>query len=249
MSETILETRGLTKYFGTLLVIDHVDFSLKRNEIVGLIGPNGAGKTTFFNLITGFHKPSSGKIIFEGKDLTNLSPDKRVELGIGRTFQLVAVFDDLTVIENITLSILKANSRKKSLHNMFSPAINENTLEKTFQILKLLNMEKFANVQASELSYGNKRKLELGIALALNPKLLLLDEPFSGLSDAEISEILEVIRRVSRDRTLIIVEHKVSKIIQLVERLVIMHEGRIVADGNPKEAIESEVARKIYWKV
>jgi branched-chain amino acid transport system ATP-binding protein len=251
MDKIILETKGLTKNFDGITAVDGVDFQLNEGERVGIIGPNGAGKTTFFNLLTGLFFPSSGKILHGGdrtEDITNTQPYHRVEMGVIRTFQLVSVFNSLRVLDNLVLSNIRfsedyAVKRKFFFKNIQHPEI----VEKCLKALTFMGLEKKATVMTHELSYGDKRKLEIAIALSLEPKILLLDEPFSGLSDVEIEEVLDLIGKIREKFALVIIEHKISRIVDLVQRLFVMHEGKMIANGKPQEVLGDPRVREVYW--
>lgn len=244
----ILETKDITINFNSLIAVNGVDLTLREGESVGIIGPNGAGKTTFFNLLTGFFSPTKGKIFFCGKDITDKPPHKRVMMGIIRTFQLVSVFDSLSVLDNLLLSIINSGgfpSSKVSFY--FTEAHKESLKEKCINALKTLGLEHKADLMTSELSYGDKRKLEIAVALSMNPKILLLDEPFAGLSDQEIVEVTKIIKNFKKDFSMIIIEHKISRIVELVERLCVMHEGRLIAEGIPNQVLCDPLVREVYW--
>jgi len=246
--KTLIETEKVTKRFGSLTAVDEVTFSLREGEAVGIIGPNGAGKTTFFNLLTGLFPPTEGTIRLSGNDITNAPPYKRVMMGIVRTFQLVSVFDSLKAIDNLVLSHVKFNPHYNTgTRFFFSNFHQEEILGPCREALKRMGIPHKAEIMTSELSYGDKRKLEISIALSLQPKILLLDEPFAGLSDVEIVEVLDLITKVKETLTLIIIEHKISRIVDLVGRLSVMHEGRLLAEGTPKEVLCDPVVREVYW--
>ena len=246
--KTLIETEKVTKRFGSLTAVDGVTFSLREGEAVGIIGPNGAGKTTFFNLLTGLFPPTEGKIRLSGNDITNAPPYKRVMMGIVRTFQLVSVFDSLKAIDNLVLSHVKFNpDYKTGTRFFFSNFHQEEILGPCREALQRMGISHKAEIMTSELSYGDKRKLEISIALSLQPKILLLDEPFAGLSDVEIVEVLDLITKVKETLTLVIIEHKISRIVDLVGRLSVMHEGRLLAEGTPKEVLCDPVVREVYW--
>src|SRR4030043_1568716 len=210
----VLQAEGLSKHFGGLVAVNQVSFQIQPNESVGIIGPNGSGKTTFFNLITGFFPPTQGRIHFFGKDITGIAPDQRVLRGMVRTFQLVSVFNSLTVWENLVLSSLRFHQESLSEWGfLFSPANGESIRKSCFEAMKGVGLEKNWQTMTSELSYGSKRMLEIGIALSLKPKLLLLDEPLSGLSDLEIVEVLEILRRIKKDLTRIVMAQKLAQIL------------------------------------
>ena len=251
MKKIILETKGLTKNFDGLTAVDSVDFQLKEGERVGIIGPNGAGKTTFFNLLTGLFFPSSGKILHVDKrteDITDTQPYHRVKMGIIRTFQLVSVFNSLKVLDNLVLANIRFSEDYKIKRRFFFKNIHHPDLvEKGLKALTIMGLERKSTVMTGELPYGDKRKLEIAIALALEPKILLLDEPFSGLSDAEIEEVLNLIEKIMGRFALIIIEHKISRIVDLVQRLSVMHEGRMIADGTPQDVLKDPRVREVYW--
>jgi branched-chain amino acid transport system ATP-binding protein len=247
MSE-LITTQHLTKSFGGLIAVNEVDFHVEKGQVAGLIGPNGSGKTTLFNLLTGYSPPTSGTITFEGEDLTNTPSHKRVSLGMVRTFQLVSVFDSLSVWENLVLSGLRFKKNERSIGRFYlrttrRPAI----LENCSGTLAIVGLEKKANLLTAELSYGDKRMLEIAIALSLKPKLLLLDEPLSGLSDHEIREVIDLLHRVKQELTLVIIDHKISKIVDLVDRLSVMNYGRIICEGDPDQVLCDPTVRECYW--
>jgi branched-chain amino acid transport system ATP-binding protein len=247
MSE-ILAAEALSKHFGGLIAVNEVNFHVSRNEAVGIIGPNGSGKTTLFNLLSGFFPPTEGRITFFGDDITHMPPHERVMKGMVRTFQLVSVFNSMTVWENLVLSGIRFREKHTTPRKFFfSSTKNEEIWENCVKALKLVGIESNAMSLTSELSYGSKRLLEIGIALSLNPKLLLLDEPLSGLGDVEISEILDLLHRIKKDLTLIIIEHKLSKIINLVDRLCVMNEGNFICEGDPNNVLCDPSVRECYW--
>jgi branched-chain amino acid transport system ATP-binding protein len=247
MSE-ILVAEGLSKHFGGLIAVNKVKFAINEGEAAGIIGPNGSGKTTFFNLISGFFLPTEGRIFFFGEDITSTPPYQRVIKGMVRTFQLVSVFNSMTVWENMVLSSIRFKEKYTLPRKFFfSSAKNDDIQGDCLKVLKLVGLESKALTLTSELSYGSKRMLEIGIALSLNPKLLLLDEPLSGLGDVEISEVLELLHRIKKDLTLVVIEHKLSKIVNLVDRLCVMNEGNFICEGNPDHVLCDPSVRECYW--
>jgi branched-chain amino acid transport system ATP-binding protein len=247
MSE-ILSVEGLSKHFGGLIAVSKVNFSIKKGEVSGIIGPNGSGKTTFFNLLSGFFPPTEGRIFLFGEDITTIPPYQRVMMGMVRTFQLVSVFNSMTVWENMVLSSIRFKEKHTALRKFFfSSTTNEDIQENCLKALRLVGLESKARTLTSELPYGSKRMLEIGIALSLNPRLLLLDEPLSGLGDGEISEVLELLHRIKKDLTLVVIEHKLSKIVNLVERLCVMNEGIIICEGDPDSVLCDPSVRECYW--
>ncbi len=244
----LLKTVGLSKHFDGLKAVDGVDFFIHKNETVGIIGPNGSGKTTFFNLLSGFYRPTEGSIVFLENNITNMPIHKRVSNGMIRTFQLVSVFNKLSVWENLVLSVIRFNKKLNSGWRFLSlPVKVDEIFDYCFDSLKIVGLTEYADKLTSELSYGSKRMLEIAIALSLKPKLLLLDEPLSGLSDIEITEVQMILNKIKTKTTLIIIEHKISKIINLVERLCVMNEGHILYQGVPEEVLKNPSVRECYW--
>ena len=246
--EVILETRGVTKRFDGFAAVSGVSYRLREGEAAGIIGPNGAGKTTFFNLLTGMFPPTEGTVLYRGDDITRIPAHERVRRGIVRTFQLVSVFDSLTVRENLVLALIRAGKAQAASAGFFlGDAWSGNLAELSAEALETVGLREKALWKTAELSYGDKRKLEIALALSLRPAVLLLDEPFAGLSDVEIVEVLELIRRVRADFTLVIIEHKISRIVDLVSRLSVMHEGKLIAEGEPAEVLADPLVRQVYW--
>jgi branched-chain amino acid transport system ATP-binding protein len=244
----LVSTQGLTKRFDGLVAVDHVDFGVEDGQILGLIGPNGSGKTTLFNLLSGFFPPSEGNISFGGKDITKVPPHKRVEMGMARTFQLVSVFDSLTTWENLVLATIRFKKKEQSIRKFFFASTQEKQVTADCMVsLEMVGLKNKASTPTSELSYGDKRMLEIAIGLSLRPRLLLLDEPLAGLSDHEIGEVLDLINRVKQNFTLVIIEHKISKIVDLVEKLFVMNEGKIICQGDPGSVLCDSTVRECYW--
>jgi len=244
----LLQTKGLTKRFNGLTAVDAVSFELKEGEVAGIIGPNGAGKSTFFNLLTGLFPPSEGRILFGGHEITTVPSYHRVRMGLVRTFQLVSVFESLTALNNLVLAKIRFDKNYAPKRKFFFKDVHHSeTVDACHEALQTVGIADRADVKTFELSYGDKRKLEIALALSLNPRILLLDEPLSGLSDVEITEVLGLIRLVKKNFTLILIEHKISRIVDLVERLSVMHEGRLIAEGKPQEVLCDPLVRQVYW--
>lgn len=236
--EDLLQIEGLTKYFKGLRAVYNYHLHLRQGEILGIIGPNGAGKSTLFNLITGYIPPSSGKIRFCGQDITKYPPDKISKLGIGRTFQSVRLFSSMTLIDNVMTA--------QQLHdkdNLFTTLVSmpsflqreQRLTHKAMELMGLFNLEDRPHQLSSSLPYGDQRKLEIVRALALGPKLLLMDEPVAGMSLQESLDVLQLIRRI-RDEyqlTIIVVEHNMPIVMQLCERIQVLNNGEIIAEGTP----------------
>lgn len=239
MAEKILEIDHLTKRFGSLVALNNVSFSVNKGEVVGLIGPNGAGKTTLFNTACGFYRCTSGTIKYKGKDITKFSPDKLTKLGMVRTFQIPKPFKELTVYENVAVGTLFLPPEKKN--NV------ENIKSEVERILDNVNLLPLENVLSGILSYGNLKNLELGRAQGPKPDLLLLDEPFAGLSPSEISNNSRIIKNlVDEGLTIIIVEHKLRELMKLVNRVIVLYYGEKIADGRPEEISSNEQVLKAY---
>ncbi|MEW5912227.1 MAG: ABC transporter ATP-binding protein [Thermodesulfobacteriota bacterium] len=244
----LIATSNLRKSFGGLVAVNGVNFQVPEGQVAGVIGPNGSGKTTLFNLLSGYFRPSAGSVEFLGQDVTDQPPHARVDMGMARTFQLVSVFNSLSVWENLVLSSFQRRHKGPSLATFFfKPAREASILEDCRQALETVRLQDKAASLTSELSYGDKRMLEIAIALSLQPKLLLLDEPLAGLSDHEIGEVLQLLHEVKNNFTLVIIEHKISKITDLVERLSVMNEGSLICEGEPGAVLGDPNVRECYW--
>ena len=248
MADIILQTKGIRKEFAGLVAVDNVDCTICENETIGVIGPNGAGKSTFFNLLTGYFIPEAGQIYYCGKDITRVQPYERVDLGIVRTFQLVSVFDTLSVLENVMLARIRFDkSYGKGNRFFLKGLLKSREKEYCLKALDTIGIADKADVMVSDLSYGKKRELEIAIALTMNPRVLLLDEPLAGLSMVEITEIVNIIRELRGTLTILLVEHKISKILDLVERLYVMHEGQVIICGDPNTVICDPAVKQCYF--
>lgn len=247
-SDIILKADNVTKKFSGLVAVNNVSFSLRKNEIAGLIGANGAGKTTFFNVLTGNYIPEEGSIYYKGQDITRLSPERRVALGIMRTFQLASTFDNLTVIDNLRLAYYKAHCPSSLGRSCFS-RLDRVTSDKIQESMDAFNLTKLAYKHTENISLGEKRVLEIAMALLTDPEVLLLDEPFAGLSEAEIDILLKILRDQTHKQTILIVEHKISKIRDLVERIGVMVEGEMIALGETEEVLNDARVCREYWRI
>jgi branched-chain amino acid transport system ATP-binding protein len=245
----IIKTENVTKRFGELVAVDRVNYLLRENEVAGIIGSNGAGKTTFFNLVTGYYPPDEGTILYKGKDITHVSPEKRVDMGMMRTFQLTSTFDNLTVIDNLVLTFFRAY-KSASLFPLFLTTCKRyRKEEKIAETLETFDLQNEADKHVKHLSLGEKRRLEIAMAILAEPRVLLLDEPLAGLAELEIKEVLGVLRKRIGKQTLLIVEHKISQVEDFLERLTVMHEGRIIADGTCEECLRDPEVRRSYWQI
>ena len=245
-SEPIIETKNLTIRFGGHVAVDHVNFQVEPFTLKSIIGPNGAGKTTFFNLLTGQYKPTGGQVLFNGQDITNLGAAMRTRLGMGRSFQLTNIFPDLSVLENVLVAV---QSRQGFGLNFLRSYLHfSETEDEAYALLKELLLDKKWDVPASSLTHGEQRKLELAILLALEPKVLFLDEPTAGMSQEEVPAILEILAKVksSRDRTILLVEHKMDMIMALSDSIAVLQDGRLIADGDPETIHRSKEVQEAY---
>lgn len=242
-NEIILELKEVNKSFGGLLAVNRVNLSVSKGELRALIGPNGAGKTTLLNLINGTQLVSGGHIFFKGKEITNLSPHRISHIGIARTLQITSLFSGLTVYENIWTAV---QSRKK----FFNPFIRAwkwgDVKEKTESMLELTGFKDKAHLICSELSYGDQRILEMGIALSTEPDLLLLDEPTAGLNSQESMVLVKKMRSMLSGQTIILVEHDMGVVMELADNISVLHYGSILAEGHPDEIKENEEVKKVY---
>ena len=245
----IIKTEGLTKRFGGLVAVDRVDYSLREYEVAGIIGSNGAGKTTFFNLLTGYFVPDGGSILFKGNDITRMAPQERVAIGMMRTFQLTSTFDNLSVIDNLILAFFRAHKRSSLMRLVFSTCKSYREEEKILAILETFDLQDIRARQVKHLSLGEKRRLEIAMAVLTEPEVLMLDEPLAGLAESEIKAILDVLRRHVGKQSILIVEHKISHVEDFLQRLTVMHEGKIIADGGYEETLRHPEVRRSCWQI
>jgi branched-chain amino acid transport system ATP-binding protein len=231
----LLATTNLVKHFGQTRAVDHVDFTVREREMLGLIGSNGAGKTTLVNLISGLIRPDGGRILFAGQDVTHQSINERIRAGIARSFQLVNLFDHLTAFENIALTIF---SRQGKTRSMLTLADRDGPVaDEAHEVLRQFGLANKALMLAGGLSQGERKLLDVAVAYALRPKLLFLDEPTSGVSTREKAPIMEVISAIVRsgDIAAVVIEHDMDVVFTYSDRIVAMHEGKILAEGTPAE--------------
>ena len=241
---SLLEVKGLTKNFGGLSAVSNVSLKAEKGELIGLIGPNGAGKTTFFNLLTGVYVPTEGTIELEtenGKTLLNgIAPNKITELGLARTFQNIRLFKDLTVLENVMVAMHahKGNSLFSSLFRTKAYYETEKVMkEEALELLKIFNLESFAQDRAKNLAYGQQRELEIVRALATKPKILFLDEPAAGMNPQETANLTKLIAQIQEQfgLTVVLIEHDMSLVMEICQRLYVLEYGRLLAHGTPEE--------------
>ena len=251
MSAYIIETKKVSKIFDGFRAVDKVDFTVRENDAVGIIGPNGAGKTTFINILTGNFKPEEGSVFFRGEDITAERTEKRVAKGIIRTFQLVHVFENLSVFDNMSLSYYRKHTDSSLPLGMYFTNFRKkrelgSRVEEALEIFGLAGVK---DNTVSSLSLGNWKRLEIAMGWIADPLVFILDEPFAGISDHEIDEILLILKKLVGKKTIIVVEHKLSKLKELTDTLCVMHEGRIIASGSCEETLNSPEVRKSYWKI
>jgi len=242
--EVILKAENLTKAFGGLLAVNDVSLEVEEKELSSIIGTNGAGKTTLFNLLTGDLQCDSGKVIFDGEDITNIPPYQICRKGIGRSFQVTNIFPRLSTFENIQVAVLSAQ-RKSS--RLFSPSAGMARKE-TNEILESIGLSDQKEMLGSLLSHGDRRRLDIGIALASHPRLLLLDEPTAGMSPKESVEITELIQKLAKERhlSILFIEHDMSIVFDISEKIRVMHQGRIFFEGTPEEVKANDRVQEIY---
>jgi branched-chain amino acid transport system ATP-binding protein len=242
--EIILETQDLTKEFAGFVAVNGVNLRIRRGTIHALIGPNGAGKTTCFNLLTKFLSPTRGRILFKGQDITFLQPADVARLGMVRSFQISAVFPHLTVLENVRVALQR--SRGGSFDFWRSRSVLDVYNARAFELLEDVGLGSFADTPAVELPYGRKRALEIATTLALDPEMLLLDEPTAGMGHEDIDRIAALIKTVSADRTVLMVEHNLSVVSDLSHRITVLTRGRILAEGDYQSVSTNPEVREAY---
>jgi branched-chain amino acid transport system ATP-binding protein len=241
----LLQTDGLTKTFGSLTAVDAVDFEVTEGGIYSIIGPNGAGKTTFFNLITGEYDVTRGSISFKGSDVTDLPPHERVNRGMGRVFQISNLFPGLTTFENVRLAVQSTEVDDRS--DLLSKAdADQDVVDTTHDILEELGLHEKRELTADSLPYGDKRRLEMGMAIALEPDLLLMDEPTAGLPEEELNEVIDFIGEIAAEHTILLVEHKMDVVMGLSDRISVLHEGALIAEGTVDEIRADDEVQRVY---
>jgi branched-chain amino acid transport system ATP-binding protein len=240
----ILETRALRKAFGGHVVLDGVNLRFQARRLSALIGPNGAGKTTCFNLLTGFLAPDRGRIVYRGRDITDLRPEQRARLGICRSFQVLNLFNDSTVLENVRMAVPALRRRG---FDMWTPAdaVGEAS-DRAARIIRVVGLAGREHVAAKYLSYGQRRLLEIGVALAGEPELLLLDEPTSGLGSRPMRTLRDLVQRLSADLTIVVIEHDMDFVLSLSDQVAVLHRGTLIAEGPPAAIRDNPDVREAY---
>ena len=243
-SEVILETRNLTKGFKGFIAVNNVNFKVRRGSIHALIGPNGAGKTTFFNLLTKFLTPTSGSIFYNGDDITTLEPEQIAHRGVIRSFQISAVFPHLTVLENVRIGLQRALGT--SFHFWKSERTLNQLNQHALELLAEVDLESFASVVTVALPYGRKRALEIATTLAMEPELMLLDEPTQGMGHEDVHRVTELIKKVSTGRTILMVEHNMSVVSGISDRISVLQRGSLLAEGSYEEVSSNPQVMEAY---
>jgi branched-chain amino acid transport system ATP-binding protein len=239
----LLRTEQLSRAYGSLLAVDRVDMAVRRGELRSIIGPNGAGKTTFFRLISGEVVPTSGRIWFQDREVTGLPQHAVARLGIGKSYQITNVFPHLSVLENVRVAV---QGHTRSFHFWSRADRLVDVRDKALGLLRTMALEAKAERLAAHLSHGEKRHLELAIALASDPVLLLLDEPTAGMSPEETDETIVLIRELAAGRTIVLVEHKMKLVMRISDRITVLHQGQVLADGTPEEIRANELVQRTY---
>jgi branched-chain amino acid transport system ATP-binding protein len=242
----VLNVRNVSKRFGSLVAVRDVSLAVEKGELRAIIGPNGAGKTTFFNMISGYLRPTTGTIEFDGRDVTAVPADQRVTLGMARTFQITEIFPELSVFENVRIATEVANGYR--LRPWVSTAQKNEIRRQVAATLELTALGSKADRLVGELAHGDQRAAEIAMALALRPHLLLLDEPTAGMGDQETYEITQLIRKLHREAnfTIVLIEHDMRVVFHLADRITVLDQGNLLADGTPKEIASNAAVQAAY---
>lgn len=243
---SLLQIENVSRHFGKLVAVDNVSLTVEPGELRAIIGPNGAGKTTFFNMISGFFPPTSGKISFNGEDVTKLTPEQRVGRGMARTFQITEIFPELSVAGNLRIAVESAAGLR--MRPWLNGADKKMLATRIDELLTLGNLTATARNEVGALSHGDQRAVEIMMAMALRPKILLLDEPAAGMGDQETYDVSRLIRRVHRDQklTIMLVEHDMRVVFNLADRIMVLAEGAVLAEGTPDEIAKSDTVQEAY---
>ncbi|MEJ5223774.1 MAG: ABC transporter ATP-binding protein [Anaerolineales bacterium] len=244
--EFILETINLRKEFGALVAVDDVSMKVRKNALHAIIGPNGAGKTTFFNLLSGNLEPTSGRVIFKGRDITHRPVHRAIHFGMGRSFQITNIFPNLTVFENIRLA---AQAMGNDNFKFWQAASHFKQYEsRAWEVIEKVGLKERALTLARTLPHGDQRKLELGMILAPDPEVLLLDEPTAGMASEQVPELIALIQEIQRagNKTVLLVEHNMNVVMRVSDRITVMHQGRILAEGTPAEIAANKEVQTAY---
>ncbi len=241
----VLRTEGLTIRFGGLTALNNVNFAIARGEIRAVIGPNGAGKSTFFNCLTGVLRPTSGRILFNGADITGLPPNAISQQGLARSYQITNILPNATTLENVRIA---AQSRRHGWSMFKHHTAFRDIMDKAQAVLESVGLADKADELAANLSHGQQRNLEIGIALATEPQLLCLDEPTAGMSSVETHDTVELVRRIAKDLTILIVEHDMQVVMGLAHKITVLHYGEVLAEGTPDEIQNNSRVLEVYLR-
>jgi branched-chain amino acid transport system ATP-binding protein len=244
--DIIIETRNLTRQFGALVAVDDVSIKVRRNSLHAIIGPNGAGKTTFFNLLSGNLEPTHGQVLFKGRDITHQPVHRTIHFGIGRSFQITNIFPNLTVFENIRLA---AQALGRDNFKFWQPVSRFNKYEeRAWDVIQKVGLKDRALVPARTLPHGDQRKLELGMILAPDPEVLLLDEPTAGMAAEQVPELIALIQEIQKagDKTVMLVEHNMNVVMKVSDAITVMHLGKVLAEGSPAEIASNREVQTAY---
>ncbi len=242
---SFLSVESITKKFGEMVAVDAVTLEIEKEGILSIIGPNGAGKTTFFNVLTGFYRADGGRVVFKGREITSLPPHEIIKQGISRSFQVASLFDEMTVLDNIRVGVQSHLGRKGRLFSLFEK--DAEVREESEKVLERVKLEEIRDHRVKALSHGDRKILDLGMALTTCPEVLLLDEPTSGLAGEEQAKMVELIgENLKRELKLIIVEHDMDIVFSLSDQIMVLNQGRKLALGSPAEIMENEEVQKAY---
>ena len=244
--DIIFETIHLSKAFGALLAVDDVSLKVRRNSLHAIIGPNGAGKTTFFNLLSGNLAPTSGQVIFKGKDITHQPVHRTIHYGVGRSFQITNIFPNLTVFENIRLA---AQAMGRDNFKFWKAAsVFQQYASRTWEVIEKVGLKERAHTLAKTLPHGDQRKLELGMILAPDPEVLLLDEPTAGMASEQVPELIALIQDIQQagNKTVMLVEHNMNVVMRISNTITVMHQGKVLAEGTPREIAANKEVQTAY---
>lgn len=246
MSNVILETRNLRREFGALVAVDDVSMSIEAGALHSIIGPNGAGKTTFFNLVSGTLRPTSGRVFFKSDDITQLPMHRTIHRGIGRSFQITNLFPNLTVLENVRLAAQAMGG--DSLRFFRSHRKFNSYLERAMEVLQQVGLEDKAIQPAGTLPHGDQRKLELGMIIAPDPEVLMLDEPTAGMASEQVPELMQLVQSIQEagNKTVVLVEHNMNVVMSVSDRITVMHQGALLAEGTPSQISGDERVQTAY---
>jgi branched-chain amino acid transport system ATP-binding protein len=240
----ILELKGIGKSFGALEVLLEINLDIEEGKITSVIGPNGAGKTTLFNVISGRFPASAGTILYKKRDITHMRPHEITLAGLARSFQITNIYQKLTVGENVSLAVQTRSPKRMSFFSRFQGL--GDVKKRTTEILERIGLGKWGDIPAGQLSHGDQRHLEIGMTLATGPELLLLDEPTSGMSPAEAAQTMDLIKDLSRDFTIVLIEHNMDIVMNISDRIAVLNFGRKIAEGSPEEVADNPEVRRVY---